>query len=146
MGSEGPQQMRPQGWRGRLIAYLAETRGRAFEYGVHDCTLFACGAVEAITGSDPAADYRGRYGSYEGGLRRLRRNGLMDHVDLFRSLFEMIRPVEMIIGDVAVIRTEDGSPALGVGQGSGLVYVLTVRGMETIEMTDPRITSAFRIE
>lgn len=53
--------MKPEGWEGRLGAFLADARGRKFRWGIWDCCLFAAGAVEAITGIDPAAELRGKY-------------------------------------------------------------------------------------
>jgi len=49
------------GWETRFYAYLADAL-RAVQEGREDyCALFAAGAVEAITGEDPAAAFRGRY-------------------------------------------------------------------------------------
>jgi hypothetical protein len=53
--------MRRPDWPERLSAVFVAARGRAFEYGVHDCGLFAADCVEALTGTDPAAVWRGRY-------------------------------------------------------------------------------------
>ena len=49
--------MRTPYWRSALAAYIAETMRKPFAWGLHDCALFAAGAVEAMTGNDPAADY-----------------------------------------------------------------------------------------
>lgn len=137
--------MRRHGWAGRLHRYLAEARHKPFEYGTHDCALFASGAAEAITGGDPAFEYRGRYTTLAKGIALLRRNGLMDHVDLFRALFEEIRPLETVMGDVLVVEDAAG-PALGVAQGAGMIFVLTLEGMQMVPTTDPRVMTAFRIE
>lgn len=145
MGRERQRPVRTHGWRGRLFAYLAEAQRRPFEYGVHDCTLFACGAVEAITGVDLGAEYRGKYTSYAGGLALLRKNGLMDHVDMAASLFERISPAETVMGDVVVVRSENGS-SLGVVQGSGKAFVLTLEGMSMVDAIGPHVETAFRIE
>ena len=137
--------MRPAGWRGRLFAYLAEVQGKRFEYGTLDCTLFACGAVEAITGVDLGAEYRGKYTSYARGLAMLRKHGLMDQVDMAASLFERISPAETIAGDVIVVRSEEG-PSLGVVQGSGKAFVMTLEGMSMVDAIGPHVETAFRVE
>lgn len=59
-------------WEAALSAYLAAQRGKPFAHGAHDCALFAAGAVLAMTGSDPAADFRGAYRSIAGSVRALK--------------------------------------------------------------------------
>ncbi len=59
-------------WQSRLQAYLQANAAMRFEYGAFDCALFACGAVEAMTGVDLAAEVRGHYGSRMGAMRFLR--------------------------------------------------------------------------
>lgn len=117
--------MRQKGWQGRLVAYLDTAGRRPFAEGQHDCALFAAGAVQAMTGIDYAADYRGRYSTTRGGLRVLRRDGFADHVALAAAHFpETGTPVP---GDLAAVPSEEG-PALGVVQGEH-VYLLAPGGM-----------------
>ena len=63
---------RYEDWPERLDAFFASRRHAEFAYGVHDCCLFAADAVEAITGIDPASEFRSTYHSRFGSLRRLR--------------------------------------------------------------------------
>ena len=84
-----PAMQRLPDWRARLGAHIAAHRTRPFAYGAHDCATFAAGAVQAVTGSDPAAGLTG-YTTRAGGLRRLRRNGLEDHVAFVASRFAEI--------------------------------------------------------
>lgn len=53
--------VRLEGWEDRLDAAIEEARRRPFEWGVHDCALFAAGIVEALTGFDCCAEWRGGY-------------------------------------------------------------------------------------
>ncbi len=109
-----------EGWQARLAAYLNDCSRRPLVYGQHDCALFAAGAVQAMTGLDLAADWRGRYATLRGGLRVLRAQGYADQVALAAAhLPEAATPRP---GDLAVIDTPHG-PALGVVQGA-MVYVL----------------------
>lgn len=62
-------------WERRLADYLAGCSGARFLWGRLDCALFAAGAVLAMTGTDPAATYRGRYSTATGAARALRRYG-----------------------------------------------------------------------
>lgn len=102
-------------WGLRLGAWLASISSAPFAYGSHDCALFAAGAIEAMTGVDHAADWRGRYKTQIGGFRVLRRAGFGDHIALARSLCPPIRTPRP--GDLAIIDTPLGR-ALGVVQGA----------------------------
>jgi hypothetical protein len=75
-------------WEQRLHDYIAALEGRAFEWGVLDCALFAAGAVEAQTGVDPAAAYRGQYSTATGSVRVLRRLGAGTLEATFDAAFE----------------------------------------------------------
>lgn len=111
--------MKTEGWIGRLHEYIAETRKAPFEWGQLDCALFAAGAVKAMTGEDPGKDLRGTYSTFEGGVKRLRQEGYIDHVDFAASLFDEVRPrVLGALGDLAAVDSGDGSLALGVIGGA----------------------------
>lgn len=65
-------------WEARLAAYLESLRMRPFQWGRHDCCTFSAGAVEAMTGTDPMPEFRGRYSTAIGSARALRRFGAGD--------------------------------------------------------------------
>ena len=62
-------------WEQRLHDYLAANEGAVFSWGRLDCALFSAGAVLAITGVDPAADFRGHYRTRRGSACALGRFG-----------------------------------------------------------------------
>jgi hypothetical protein len=130
---------RPPGWRGRLDAHLAQAAVRPFAWGEQDCALFAAGAVAAITGEDPAAPWRGRYGSLRQGLQLLAAEaGVADHAALAARLLTEVPPEEAQIGDVAVLDDGEpggpgGLPLLGVVVGSR-VAVLRADGLATVPL------------
>ena len=128
-------------WQARLVSYIADCRARPFAYGKHDCALFAAGAVQAMTGVDPADAWRGRYTTQRGGLRVLRRAGFRDHIEMVAVLFPETSVSAALPGDLAVIDTEDGR-ALGVIQGPA-VYVLRPNGLGLVPGT--AATRAFRV-
>lgn len=113
-------------WQTRLHRYLCATRGRAIEPGQHDCCLFAAGSIDAQTGVDLAAPYRGRYATFSGGRRVLRRAGHADHIALIAAHLPEAHPSQALAGDIAIVPTGEG-PALGVVQGA-VVYVLQAAG------------------
>ncbi len=50
---------RYQDWPVRLNKFIADHHNQGFEYGKHDCCLYVCDAVLAMTGVDMAEDFRG---------------------------------------------------------------------------------------
>jgi hypothetical protein len=118
--------MRLPDWRLRLHRYLRETHGHAIVPGQHDCCLFGAGGIQAQTGVDLAAGWRGRYTTFAGGRRVLRKAGYADHVDLIARHLTEAHPVHADEGDIAVVPVEDGL-AVGIVQGAA-VYVLTADG------------------
>lgn len=124
-------------WRQRLVRYLAAEQAAPFSYGSHDCALLAAGAVEAVTGVDPAAEWRGTYTSLAGGLRAIRAAGYADLVDVVDSLFERVEPRSALPGDVAAVDTPDG-PALGVVVGPA-VRVRRPEGLGTVHLSEATI-------
>ncbi|MEL7167357.1 MAG: hypothetical protein AAGL96_17975 [Pseudomonadota bacterium] len=121
-------------WRLRLVSYLEDCARTAFAEGSHDCALFLAGGVEAMTGVDYAADFRGRYQTMKAGLKLLRRAGFKDHVALaFHHLHK--KPIAFANeGDGAVVET-DGTSALGIVQGAR-IYVLCESGLGNVPLTD----------
>ncbi len=62
-------------WPHRLALAIAAARSTPFAWSLHDCPTFAFGTRRALTGENAAALWRGRYRSYRGGLRQMRRLG-----------------------------------------------------------------------
>lgn len=120
-------------WRPRLGEYLAQVVRLPFRPGQHDCALFAAGAVEAMTGTDLAAAWRGKYRALGAGKAMLRARGYADHVALAAALFPEVLPALAQVGDLAVLPSGDGqvAEALGVVQGPG-VYVLNPGGIAVV--------------
>lgn len=56
---------RTRDWPERMHEAIEAARERPFRWGEHDCALFACGVVLAMTGTDLAGEFRGLYGSGE---------------------------------------------------------------------------------
>ena len=58
-------------WELALHDYMVANDGLPHVYGTRDCVLFAAGAVQALTGVDLAAKWRGKYKTEAGALRTL---------------------------------------------------------------------------
>ena len=134
-------------WRTRLGAHIATHRTRAFAYGAHDCATFAAGAVHAVTGSDPAPGLAG-YTTRAGGLRRLRRNGVEDHVAFLASRFAEIPVAQAQQGDLAVIDAA-GSLSLGVVCGAFVLAPTQPSGLAVVPLAPiavgGHVLRAFRV-
>lgn len=119
-------------WRPRLAQYLSEVARQSFRPGRHDCALFCAGAVEAMTGLDTAADWRGKYRSLKAGGKALAAAGFEDHVALVASMCPQVPPALAQVGDLAALPSDDGEfLALGVIQGPK-VYVLQPSGLALV--------------
>lgn len=90
--------MRFDDWGPRLSMYLREASRQPFGYGASDCALFAAGAVQAITGRDLAAEYRGKYTTYPEGLALTGAKRLSKFVD---GLLPLTTAAHAHRGDVA---------------------------------------------
>ncbi len=124
-------------WRVRLAEWLEEVRNQPFAQGRHDCALFAAGAVRAVTGTDLAEVYRGRYRTTRGGLRILRKAGFDDHVALALHHFAR-QPIALVReGDLVVSDTDQG-PGFGVVQGAA-AYVLGQNGLALMALSQARL-------
>lgn len=103
-------------WQLRLEACIAERWARPFEWGVHDCTLFAADCVLAVTGVDHAADFRGKYTTEIGARKLLLRAGGLEAIAI-GSLGAEIHPALAQAGDVGMA-FETEQPILCVWGGA----------------------------
>lgn len=106
--------MRVRDWQARFASFIAARRGMPFAWGANDCCLFAAGAVDALTGEDPARELRGYTTALEaarlieacGGLAQIATDALGASVD----------PSFAAVGDV-VLMDNAGRQLLGVCNG-----------------------------
>lgn len=129
-------------WQLRLMQVLAEAARRPFQPGQHDCALFTAACVQAMTGQDIAAGWRGRYRTLRGGRIVLRRAGYADHVALAAAHFPEIPVARANPGDIAAVPTPDG-PALGIVQGEA-IYLLAPDGLGASPLLSA--SRAFRVD
>ncbi len=135
--------IRKDDWYSRLSSYIDGAFRKPFAYGEFDCTLFAAGAVEAMTGVNLYADFLGRYRTLRGGLRQLKKLGFGNQVDYVASLFTEVHPAMAQVGDIAVVDTDTG-PGLGIVQGAR-IYVTQpdTLGLGLVDLL--RASRAFRV-
>lgn len=119
-------------WNARLSAYIDSVRRAPFEPGVLDCALFAAGAVEAMTGADIAAEWRG-YRTLAEGVAKLRRAGFDNHVEALAATLPEIHPSQAALGDILAYAVDGPLGwALGVCNGER-AFAMMETGLGTIE-------------
>jgi hypothetical protein len=132
--------MRIHDWPERLMRFLAERRRVPFDWGQHDCVLFACSWIEEATGADPLGDLRGQWTDAASAVRLLRDlGGLRAAVES-----KMGEPIPVLMaqrGDLALIERED-ERGLGVVVGAD-VAVLTPAGIGFVALSEA--SAAWRV-
>jgi hypothetical protein len=137
-------------WQTRLENFLSSHRSDRFRYGTWDCCLFACDAIETMTGTDVAAHFRGRYHSRQEAVEALREYTGKPSV---RAVTEKItaendmQQVPVLAaqrGDVVLIARGKRDYSLGIVALDGQhAIVVTPTGLERIELS--LAVSAWRV-
>jgi len=104
-------------WRERLSLVMRRHADEPFTWGRSDCFLLAMDVCEAILGTDPYADERGRYRSAVGAARRLRRRGFGSPEDALAAVSILIEPAAVLPGDIAIVDDVSGGEAMAVVTG-----------------------------
>lgn len=114
--------IRFEDWHARLGAHIQAASGRPFVWGEHDCCVWACDGILAMTGVDPMTELRGRYLTALGAARALKAfagGGLDETAEHIASLLHApeIPVLTAGRGDCVIADAEyDGgyAPALGL--------------------------------
>lgn len=102
-------------WQPRLQALIQQRLAQPFSWGAHDCCLFVCDGIEAITGHDPAADLRG-YSTEREALRLLQAHGGVRGLAESRA-GESVPVLAAQVGDVGLLPL-DGRDTLALCGGA----------------------------
>lgn len=129
-------------WRENLTAYLSGVAATPFAYGEHDCALFVAGAVQAMTGADPAAGVRGHYNTVKGGLKVLSEAGYRSPLEMVAGLFDPVPPALAQVGDIAILPATGAQPAMGIIVGE-VIAVLRDDGLGHVPRMDA--VAAYRV-
>lgn len=104
--------MRYDNWPERLNKMILISRELPFEWGKHDCCLFAAHVVKALTGEDFTIPFIGKYATAKGAARLLKKHGGVRGIAT-AALGEEINPLAAQRGDIVMIDGEHGD-TLGV--------------------------------
>lgn len=102
-------------WPSRFAALVESARAQPFEWGAHDCCLWAASAVLAITGVDPAHAWRAGYRTERAAMRILASLGGLEGAGALTGI-----PVALAcaaIGDIGLVNWPDGARSLAVCAG-----------------------------
>ena len=119
-------------WQTRFALLCIERQARPFEWGAHDCCLWAADAVHAITGQDFADGLRGTYATTAEAARMLAQVGGVRQLAT-EALGEPVSPLMATVGDV-VLFEQDGRELLAVCNG-GTALAVAARGLEPLPMS-----------
>lgn len=134
--------MKNLNWQEKIVALVREREHVPFEWGTHDCCLFAADCVKEITGTDYAAVFRGRYKTETGAKRLLVKAGGLTAV-LDKS-FERIEKAYIQRGDLVQVQTDYG-PALGIAWLGNGVWLHSPEGVRLFVNIDHLIVKAWRV-
>jgi len=113
---------RKEHWDTRALhGFLLSRAETPFVWGQHDCALFAADAIEAMTGVDIAADFRGKYSDEAGAkltMRSVAHAATLAEAAAYcarkHGLAEWPFPLFARRGDLVVVRNGDGSLIAGI--------------------------------
>jgi hypothetical protein len=121
-----------------LNEYILAVRERPFAYGNYDCCIFVAGAIEAMTGADPMAEYRGQYDSVETGKAALRTLG---QGTLLKTLYRKFgKPLPGAHGRKGDIAWYNGAVGLVLGR---VAMFVGAGGFVLVPLS--RLTRVFRV-
>lgn len=114
---------RKSSWPEILSREIDKAADFKFSWGQHDCALFACNIVKAMTGEDPAKAFRGQYNTEHGAREALREHG---GGTLYRTAIKMFgaptHAARAQRGDMVYLDKKQGGPALGICVGSHAAF------------------------
>lgn len=124
--------MRFDGWEQKLRQYLDDSNSTVFEWGVHDCALWAADWVYIGTGNDFGQNWRGRYSTALGAQRLMKQRGFKDAAAIADSHFEPIpvrlaRRGDLVLHDEGNLGICNGLRSLFLAQGGGLLACDTLQ-------------------
>jgi len=113
--------LRVQNWPSILFAKIEDAKKTPFQWGVFDCALFTADCVFAITGNDPARNYRNRYKTQRGAMGIIKREGFDSLAEMMDTWYDT--PVTKHFlrrGDVGMFDGGNG-PTVGICTGAHVV-------------------------
>jgi len=120
---------RHEQWEAKLHHSIETHKAKPFAWGEHDCALSVCNHIQAMTGIDLAAAFRGQYQSEDAALATMGRicqdATTLEHVAeqlAAKHGIPEIKPLHAQRGDVVLL--DNPSPSTGLNrQALGIVHL-----------------------
>ena len=125
-------------WESRLLTYIRSVRSKPFVWGRHDCFIFSCSAIEAMTGIDLYSEAVGKYTDEKTAKQFCKDNGYKSHTHYLSKHFKY-RPsvLSAMRGDVVIMKSLTGGGALGICQGAS-AYGIGEAGIYAVPLDNVR--------
>jgi len=120
--------MRIEKWETALARYIEQCRSIPFKWGEHDCATFCAGAVQAITGEDLFAPFRGLYADEESAGAIVAEWAEGDYEALITGIVGEPKAVEFANRGDIVLSLRYRLPTIGVCVGERSAFV-TKKGL-----------------
>ncbi len=129
-------------WEQRLFTFLNSAKDKRLEWGGFDCLIgLASGAVEAQTGIDLAASFKGEYTSWSEAMTILKQEGfrvkgrgmapaLSNAMDAY---LRRARKGDMHRGNIVLLESDEG-PGFGVRVGFMAVVLSSLGGTHQVRI------------
>jgi len=103
-------------WEKLLHEEIESARRKQFQWGVFDCALFACDCVRAMTGVDPAVEFRGKYADEAGAEQMMlgKRLGKFAHSIAMANGMPPVFSTYARRGDLVIANNGTRDGALGI--------------------------------
>lgn len=128
---------RIQNWPTLLSNFIDKHRHLPFTWGSNDCCLFACSAVQLITGVDPAESWRGKYDSVASAMHLAQVRGCFSVAEIAQSMANQYNipscsPMMAGRGDIMLFKSNS---VVGLGHTLGVVdgNVIYSPGIDKLE-------------
>lgn len=132
-----------QDWARRLVFMASIHVDQPSEWGQSDCFMRCGEAMMAVIGTNPFAEFRGKYSTEAGAAKLMKKHNCVGMGDVFEKVGNLrpINPLQAIRGDMGVVVVQ------GVEQGGyftelGLA-VAQKQGMKFFDVTD--VVKAFQV-
>lgn len=123
--------MRLEDWHLRLDELVHDRANCPYEWGYHDCVMWAAAAVEAVTGRDLGLGKRLTYSTEHGAARMLVLEGVRDVAELADKYLGRRRHIAQARhGDIVVGHLSTGELCLGACLGRKSAFVGSAAGQD----------------
>jgi hypothetical protein len=135
--------MRLPNWPKLMADAIDKARKKGFVWGENDCCLFSCDIALAITGEDPAKEFRGKYTDRRSSVLALKKYGAGTLRDTATQIMGPEIPITRAGRGDFVLADQGNGTMLGVCVGETAAFI-TDGGLVFIKLKN--CDTAWRVE